>query len=273
MFLHRWVCYHSWTVSQSLSIRSYKDQLDRLQEREFIWMPYPAFKYLHHHCTTGFAIWCARVLVIYTYIVEMYYPDRFYRQFGGPQDIPQAVDYDRELHAVRTTTGTMAPRTSHFVEEWEGRHQSIVDIDFDHQECTDAYRHWYYRHGRCIIGNPAHDHVLVPGFVPLNPNVHCLYFLFKLISLSIQLFSLLDIARRTDVDQPEEGQDLYTLVRGVHDQAVQSIRDAGYGEMLSHPIQVLAYEPGVIHRHPDRRRDALVRGRPPKATPKPGDRA
>ncbi|RAL37196.1 hypothetical protein DM860_004118 [Cuscuta australis] len=79
-----------------------------------------------------------------------------------------------------------------------------------------------------------------------------------------QLFSLLDISRRTDVDQPEEGHPLYTLVRGVHDQAVQSIRDAGYGDMLTHPIQVPAYEPGVIHRRPDRRRDAPVHGRPPR---------
>ncbi|VFQ98300.1 unnamed protein product [Cuscuta campestris] len=75
----------------------------------------------------AFAIWCACVSLIYTYMVEMYYPDRFCRQFDGLQDIPQAVDYDRELHAVRTTIGTMVPRTSHFVEEWEGRHQTSID--------------------------------------------------------------------------------------------------------------------------------------------------
>ncbi|VFQ58324.1 unnamed protein product [Cuscuta campestris] len=111
----RWVCYHRWTVSPSHTIRPYRDQLDRLQKREFVWMPYLDFQHLHPHCTTGFAIWCARVPLIYTYMVEMYYPDRFCRQFGGLQDIPQAVDYDREFHAVRTTIWTMVPRTSHFV--------------------------------------------------------------------------------------------------------------------------------------------------------------
>ncbi|VFQ66578.1 unnamed protein product [Cuscuta campestris] len=140
----RWVCNHHWIHSSAHSIRAYRDQLDRLQENEFIWAPYPGLRYLHAHCYAGFEVWCARVPLIYTYMVERYYPDTC----------------------------------------------SIDNLD--------------------EVANP------------------------------------------------------YTLLQVVHERAVETIREARYGQMLSHRVQVPAYEPVVVPRRPDRRRDAPVRGRPPR---------
>ncbi|VFQ66645.1 unnamed protein product [Cuscuta campestris] len=42
----RWMCYHRWSDCTTHSLRVYKDQLDRLLEGEFVWMPYPNLKTL-----------------------------------------------------------------------------------------------------------------------------------------------------------------------------------------------------------------------------------
>ncbi|VFQ69336.1 unnamed protein product [Cuscuta campestris] len=79
-----------------------------------------------------------------------------------------------------------------------------------------------------------------------------------------RLFGILDIARHKDIDNLDEVVDPYALVHAVHERAVETIREAGYGQMLSHPVQALAYEPVVMPRRPDRRRDTPMRGRPPR---------
>ncbi|VFQ72176.1 unnamed protein product [Cuscuta campestris] len=130
-------------------------------------------------------------------------------QIGGPLILIQTWAWERILMCrpkgvvppeygidAPTTTGTMASRTTHFLEEWEVRQQSVLEIDLDHHGYTNAYRQWYYLYGRRIICNPTHDHVFVTGYVPVNLDVHCL------------LYSLLDISQRTsqtDVEQPEQG--------------------------------------------------------------------
>ncbi|VFQ79181.1 unnamed protein product [Cuscuta campestris] len=188
----RWVCSHRWTASSAHSIRLYRDQLDRLQESEFIWTPYPELHDLHPDCYAGIGVWRAHVPLIYTYMVEMHYPDRFSRQFGGLQDIPEAVER--------------------------------------------------------LIGNPEHRADFVPGYVPISPDIHCL------------LFSMLDIARVSDVDLLGPAPDMYALAHDVHKRAVQSIRAAGYGQMLSHPAEAPMYDPVVVPRRHDRRRDAPDHG-------------
>ncbi|RAL49093.1 hypothetical protein DM860_015084 [Cuscuta australis] len=216
----RWVCSHRWTASSAHSIRLYRDQLDRLQESEFIWTPYPELHDLHPDCYAGTGVWRAHVPLIYTY-----------------------MDYN---------TGNMAPRMVHLVAKWEARHQSLVEFDLNHVGFTAAYRHWYYLHGRRLIGNPEHHADFVPGYVPISPDIHCL------------LFSMLDIARVSDVDLLGPAPDMYALAHDVHKRAVQSIRAAGYGQMLSHPAEAPMYDPVVVPRRHDRRRDAPVHGRPPE---------
>ncbi|VFQ74418.1 unnamed protein product [Cuscuta campestris] len=117
----RWVCYHRWSDCTTHSIRAYRDQLDRLLEGELVWLPYPNVHTLPPYCSAGIGIWTSRIPLIYNYVVEMYYPDRFCRQFGALQHIPEV-----------------------YVKPY-------VDA-------TPEYRQWYYLRGRRQIGNPAHQH-------------------------------------------------------------------------------------------------------------------
>ncbi|VFQ80561.1 unnamed protein product [Cuscuta campestris] len=87
----RWVCYHRWLDCTKHSLRAYRDQLDRLLEGEFVWRPYPNVDTLPPCCSAGLRIWISRIPLIYGYVVEMYYPDRFCRQFGARQSVPLDV--------------------------------------------------------------------------------------------------------------------------------------------------------------------------------------
>ncbi|VFQ82013.1 unnamed protein product [Cuscuta campestris] len=89
----RWVCYHRWSDCTTHSLRTYRNQLDRLLDGELVWMPYPNVDTLPPCCSAGLRIWISRIPLIYGYVVEMYYPGRFCRQFGARQRVPLDVVY------------------------------------------------------------------------------------------------------------------------------------------------------------------------------------
>ncbi|XP_031101831.1 serine/threonine-protein phosphatase 7 long form homolog [Ipomoea triloba] len=79
----RWVGAHFWGNVPHHVIRAYRNQLDRVNQQMFVFEPYNAlFPQLPDYCTADQAIWTARVPLIYFYIIEHYYPDRFCRQFS-----------------------------------------------------------------------------------------------------------------------------------------------------------------------------------------------
>nr|GMD43888.1 serine/threonine-protein phosphatase 7 long form homolog [Ipomoea batatas] len=72
----RWQCPHSWTTTSNHTFTTYRDELDRCQVENFIWMPYN-IDALPICCRGGQAIWTARVpLLFFFYAVEWHYPDR-----------------------------------------------------------------------------------------------------------------------------------------------------------------------------------------------------
>ena len=98
-----------WTVPLELRIvsthvrRVHRDQLDQLQEGQFVWQPYL-------HSTHGYVlpdiyqvgadIWRARTALICMDVVEWHVPDRVIRQFGFQQTVPKPIGTSRLLHAV-----------------------------------------------------------------------------------------------------------------------------------------------------------------------------
>ncbi|XP_019157451.1 PREDICTED: serine/threonine-protein phosphatase 7 long form homolog [Ipomoea nil] len=78
----RWNCRHSWRSVLGHVERVYRDQFDRLSASKFSFTPYDnILNSLPHYCKAGQEFWTARVPLIFFYIVEYHYPDRFCRQF------------------------------------------------------------------------------------------------------------------------------------------------------------------------------------------------
>ncbi|RAL45718.1 hypothetical protein DM860_009582 [Cuscuta australis] len=219
----RWVCYHRWSDCTTHSIRAYRDQLDRLLEGELVWLPYPNVHTLPPYCSAGIGIWTSRIPLIYNYVVEMYYPDRFCRQFGALQHIPEVVVYDRQLHQIKSSVMQIGDGERHYLEMWEGRYDATVQMQFGMVDATPEYRQWYYLRGRRQIGNPAYQHR--PG-------------------------QRLDPGRHPDGFVPS-----HEVLR-VHELLTECVRALGHASILDHPQDQHAYNPGHIRRRVDRRRDA-----------------
>nr|GMD42524.1 serine/threonine-protein phosphatase 7 long form homolog [Ipomoea batatas] len=102
----RWVSPQFWGDVPNHVIRTYRDQLDRVNQQMFVFEPYTTLlPELPDYCTAGQAIWTARVPLIFFYIVENYYPDRLCMQFSCIQDVPIQVQYSEELHALNGRSG------------------------------------------------------------------------------------------------------------------------------------------------------------------------
>ncbi|VFQ83642.1 unnamed protein product [Cuscuta campestris] len=125
------------------AVLSFLDQLDRLLEGEFVWMSYPNLDTLPRFCSAGLRIWISRIPLIYGYVVEMYYPDQFYRQFGALQRVPLDVVYDPHLHNIKSNTMELADNERHYLDVWEGRYAANVLMEFGMPDATHEYRHCY----------------------------------------------------------------------------------------------------------------------------------
>ncbi|VFQ66858.1 unnamed protein product [Cuscuta campestris] len=223
-----------------------RDQLDRLLEGEFVWMPYPNLETLPPFCSVGLPIWTSRIPLIYGYVVEMCYPDRFCRQFGALQHVPLDVVYDRRLHNIKSTTMELGDNERHYLGVWEGRYVANVLMEFGMSDATPEYRLWYYLHGRRQIGNPAHQPR--KGYVPISPE------------LQTELSCMADCHQRLDPGRHPDGFVPSHEVVLVHDLLGDCIRALGHASILNHPQQQPVYSPGHIPRRADRRRDAPVVG-------------
>ncbi|VFQ63818.1 unnamed protein product [Cuscuta campestris] len=242
----RWVCYHRWSDCTTHSIRAYRDQLDRLLEGEFVWLPYPNVNTLPPYCSAGIGIWTSRIPLIYTYVVEMYYPDRFCRQFGALQHIPEVVVYDRQLHQIKSSVMQIGDGERHYLDMWEGRYDATVQMQFGMVDATPEYHQWYYLRGRRQIGNPAHQHR--PGYIPIS------------LELQTALYCMADCSQRLDPGRHPDGFVPSHEVLRVHELLTECVRALGHASILDHPQDQHPYNRGHIRRRVDRRRDAPAVG-------------
>ncbi|VFQ86371.1 unnamed protein product [Cuscuta campestris] len=158
---------------------------------KFVWMSYPNLETLPPYCSAGARIWISTIPLIYAYVVEMYYPDRFCRQFGSLQHVPQVVVYDRHLHQIKSNVMQIGDGERQYSEMWEGRYDATVQMEFGMVDGTPEYRQWYYLRGRRRIGTPVHQHG--PGYIPISPE------------LQTALYCMADCSQRLDPGRHPDG--------------------------------------------------------------------
>ncbi|CAH9139574.1 unnamed protein product, partial [Cuscuta epithymum] len=105
----RWIVPKSYKGSPRHCIRLYRDDLDRMSENQFDFIPY-ASETLPPLVLNEAPLWSARVMLIFCNMAEMHYPDRFLRQFHIRQDIPNAPLTGTDNHGNRSNivTGALA---------------------------------------------------------------------------------------------------------------------------------------------------------------------
>ncbi|XP_031114506.1 serine/threonine-protein phosphatase 7 long form homolog [Ipomoea triloba] len=237
-------------------IRAYRDQLDRVNQQMFVFQPYnELFPQLPDYCTVDQVIWTARVPLIYFYIIEYYYPDRFCRQFSGFQDVPFEVVYSEELHAFDGRSGNFdwANKHAQHLYCWRQRAGFIHPMQVMNNPITsDAYRVWYHTHGKLFIGNPEHRQD--QGYVQCG----------ALLNEAMHYIREMHISTR---EAREDGARALDLVRELHISSREHLENAGYAYYADVPPHLFndapVYEPRVQHRRPDlRRHRENMRGQP-----------
>lgn len=131
---------------------------------QFVFTPYDeVMAILPDYCKAGEEIWTAEVPLIFYYVVEYHFPDRFCRQFHGFQDVPHPVHFRKDLH-------DLDGRSGRYISNWLDKHREYVQAYVDapnsvvqmqvpqgQHSVSYAYLRWYHQCGRRIIGNPAHS--------------------------------------------------------------------------------------------------------------------
>ncbi|XP_031091192.1 serine/threonine-protein phosphatase 7 long form homolog [Ipomoea triloba] len=157
----RWVCSCGYRNVTSHVVRTYRDQLDRTYERNFEFTPYDlVMPILPDYCKAGARMWTAEVPLIFYFIVEHHYPDRFCRQFSGFQDVPRPVQYRRDLHGTNGRTSkkivNWAQKHFDYLEAWYNWEDHVIQMQepSGEKKVSDAYISWYLCCGRRQIGKP-----------------------------------------------------------------------------------------------------------------------
>ncbi|CAH9124200.1 unnamed protein product [Cuscuta epithymum] len=157
----KWIVPKSFKGSPRHCIRLYRDNLDRMSESQFDFIPY-AFETLPPLILNEAPLWSARVKLIFCNMAEMHYPDRFLRQFHIRQDIPDApfIGTDNHGNCSNIVTGALAM--------WANIQDHIYFLDYGQLmfvEATNRYRKWYNKHGMTRVQNPSHN-VPTTGYTP-----------------------------------------------------------------------------------------------------------
>ncbi|CAH9134623.1 unnamed protein product [Cuscuta epithymum] len=160
----RWIVPKSYKGSPRHCIRLYRDDLDRMSESQFDFIPY-ASETLSPLILNDASLWSARVMLIFCIMAEMHYPYRFLRQFHIRQDTLNAPLTGTDNHDNRSNivTGVLAM--------WAAIQHNIYFLDYDRHmslEATYRYRKWYKKHGMTRVQNPSHN---VPT-ISYTPTAH-----------------------------------------------------------------------------------------------------
>ncbi|QHO15407.1 uncharacterized protein DS421_10g294660 [Arachis hypogaea] len=136
-----------------MKLAEFRKAFDELQEGEFVWVAYavdrvdpniiPAEIYMHS------VVWSATVPLVSFECIEWHATDRYRRQFGLVQGVPQEVRNLEKAHGEVLTgpknfNWTTAPTHYSWVMHWSNRyHHVLSELPIPSQHQLETYMHWY----------------------------------------------------------------------------------------------------------------------------------
>ncbi|XP_025661352.1 serine/threonine-protein phosphatase 7 long form homolog [Arachis hypogaea] len=136
-----------------LKLAHFRKAFDELQEGQFVWVPYavdhvdpniiPPEIYMQS------VVWSATVPLVSFECIEWHATDRFRRQFGFVQGLPnQERNLEKAHGEVLTSPKNLnwatAPSHSIWVMHWSNRYNYVLsELPMPSQHPLDSYMHWY----------------------------------------------------------------------------------------------------------------------------------
>ncbi|RYR20517.1 hypothetical protein Ahy_B03g065686 [Arachis hypogaea] len=132
----RWAGYNPSGSEKGPRVRSWRLRIDRLQSREFIWMPYSSpdvLQVLHPEVLEPrhMAVWRSVTALIYFAVIEWHQIDRVLPQFGGVQAPPRpALNIDFLMSKDGRGGDRWFPSSMpKWHAYWDARHDSVLRFD------------------------------------------------------------------------------------------------------------------------------------------------
>ncbi|QHN87227.1 uncharacterized protein DS421_16g553210 [Arachis hypogaea] len=132
----RWAGYNPSGSEKGPRVRSWRLRIDRLQSREFIWMPYSSpdvLQVLHPEVLEPrhMAVWRSVTALIYFAVIEWHQIDRVLPQFGGVQAPPRPalnIDYlmSKDGRGGDRWFPSSMPKWHAY---WDARHDSVLRFE------------------------------------------------------------------------------------------------------------------------------------------------
>ncbi|QHN87225.1 uncharacterized protein DS421_16g553190 [Arachis hypogaea] len=161
----RWAGYNPSGSEKGPRVRSWRLRIDRLQSREFIWMPYSSpdvLQVLHPEVLEPrhMAVWRSVTALIYFAVIEWHQIDRVLPQFGGVQAPPRPalnIDYlmSKDGRGGDRWFPSSMPKWHAY---WDARHDSVLRFEIvadpgpSHQ-----FLQWWTQLGRVPDMDPPDD--------------------------------------------------------------------------------------------------------------------
>ncbi|QHO19925.1 serine/threonine-protein phosphatase 7 long form homolog [Arachis hypogaea] len=155
----RWSGYIPSSSEKGLRVQTWRLWIDRLQDREFIWMPYSSpdvLQVVHPEVLEPrhMVLWRSVTSLIYFAVIEWHQVDRVLPQFGGVQPRPQAA---LNIDFLMSKDGRGGDRwfPSHLQkwhQYWDDRTESVLRFDVvadpgpSHQ-----FLDWWSQHGKRFL--------------------------------------------------------------------------------------------------------------------------
>ncbi|RYR30275.1 hypothetical protein Ahy_B01g055082 [Arachis hypogaea] len=155
----RWAGYNPSGSEKGPRVRMWRLRIDRLQSREFIWMPYSSpdvLQVLHPEVLEPrhMAVWRSVTALIYFAVIEWHQIDRVLPQFGGVQAPPRpALNIDFLMSKDGRGGDRWFPSSMpKWHAYWDARHDSVLRFDVvadpgpSHQ-----FLQWWSQHGKRFL--------------------------------------------------------------------------------------------------------------------------
>ncbi|QHO33685.1 uncharacterized protein DS421_9g260390 [Arachis hypogaea] len=155
----RWSGYNPSGSEKGPRVQKWRLRIDRLQDREFIWMPYSSpdvLQVVHPEVLEPrhMALWRSVTALIYFAVIEWHQIDRVLLQFGGVQPPPHpALNIDFLMSKDGRGGDRWFPSTLqkwHLL--WDSRQDCVLRFDVvADPEPSHAFLDWWSQHGKRFL--------------------------------------------------------------------------------------------------------------------------